>query len=594
MQEVAANNLINGTGNSSTLAQDLVLYVQSTVNLNGRGNSTVPISRIDDIVSGLGNTSIVVASNSSFLISQPVNASASTFMVGAMFTYGRGGGSVSNMNRTTGVIDSSVTAAATVNNQTLSGVTSISMYVIGEPVLYENIDTSTNKTLASSVIVASVQRTTSVPIIMELFFKVLPEYAPPSGVDGSFQCSFYDSNTSSWKESGCSLPTFSATFQRYECNCNHTTSFALIWLPAGSALRASDRSLRPVDIASLVFQSVSIVCFIAIIIHALLIRCINPLMRLRPSDLLPLISGASTTLLFAFYIALGMTVYTRTSSANETQCFLSSSVLMFFVYFFLIFMFCAKTSVGYFNYLRFVYLFPQPSYRRLFILLLISFLLSIGWTSFAAGFNSNASFHITQLYPYRICWFTRDVIYYFVTIPVCIFLLLNLITMIFVAKSIINHARNATSRHQSYERAKRCVLVLLSSCVTQGVGWLLGPFISFVDPAAGQVLEWFFVVFNGLEGVWSILLYIIIRTQRMDEQKRATAVKERTKTSNIASDNYRTRFGLDDRGRRSSARKDDTEITHRNVRRQATPAINDLNENRTIHAPVTEDDTSSL
>ena len=554
----------------------------------------MPISRIDEVVDGLGNTSIIAASNSSFLISQPVNQNTGTFLVGAAFTGGSGGGSIINVNRTTGVINSSVTAAATVSNQTLSGVTSIGMYIISQPVLYENIDNSSDKSLVSSVIVASVQRNNPAPISIELFFKVLPEYAPPSGVDGSFQCSFYDNNTSSWKESGCSLPTYNPTFQRYECNCNHTTSFALIWLPAGSALRASDRSLRPVDIASLVFQSVSIVCFIAIIIHALLIRCINPLMRLRPSDLLPLISGASTTLLFAFYIALGMTVYTRTSSANETQCFLSSSVLMFFVYFFLIFMFCAKTSVGYFNYLRFVYLFPQPSYRRLFILLLISFLLSIGWTSFAAGFNSNASFHITQLYPYRICWFTRDVIYYFVTIPVCIFLLLNLITMIFVAKSIINHARNATSRHQSYERAKRCVLVLLSSCVTQGVGWLLGPFISFVDPAAGQVLEWFFVVFNGLEGVWSILLYIIIRTQRMDEQKRVTAVTELTKSPDTTGDKYRTRTDFDDRRRRSSVRTGDIEIIQRNVRREATPIFNDLNESRTINWPVTEDDSSSL
>ena len=60
-----------------------------------------------------------------------------------------------------------------------------------------------------------------------------------------------------------------------------------------------------------------------------------------------------------------MTVYNQTPSANETRCFLSSSVLMFFVYFSLIFMFCAKTSVGYFYYLRFVRLFPQPSYRQL-------------------------------------------------------------------------------------------------------------------------------------------------------------------------------------------------------------------------------------
>jgi hypothetical protein len=87
---------------------------------------------------------------------------------------------------------------------------------------------------------------------------------------------------------------------------------------------------------------------------------------------------------------------------------------------------------------------------------------------------------------------------------------------------------------------KRCVLVLLSSCVTQGVGWLFGPFITFLSPTGADVFEWFFIVFNGLEGLWSILLYIIIRSQRIDEQKRITAVVERTKSSSMGEGRYRT------------------------------------------------------
>jgi hypothetical protein len=258
-------------------------------------------------------------------------------------------------------------------------------------------------------------------------------------------------------------------------------------------------------------------------------------------------------------------------------------------------MFCAKTSVGYFNYLRFVHLFPQPSYRRIIILLLISFFISIGWVSFAIGFNSNSSFHITQLYPYQLCWFTRDVLYYFLTIPVCIFILLNLITIIFVAKRIIKHARRGTSPHQSYERMKRCVLVLLSSCVTQGIGWLFGPFISFVSPTGGDVLEWFFIIFNGLEGVWSILLYIIIQSQRMDEQKRVTAAAEFTKSSSGATGSrFRKPTNRDEQRRRSSTRTGDIEIVQRNVRKDSEPVFDDLNESKTINWPVREVDSSSL
>ena len=143
--------------------------------------------------------------------------------------------------------------------------------------------------------------------------------------------------------------------------------------------------------------------------------------------------------------------------------------------------------------------FPQPSLRRLLALLIISFFFSISWVSFAAGFNSNSSFNIVQLYPYRLCWFTRDVIYYFMTIPIGLFLLVNFLTIVSVGKRIISHVRNATSPHQSYERMKRCVLVLLSSCVTQGVGWLFGPFISFVSSTAGEVLEWFLLYLMDLK-----------------------------------------------------------------------------------------------
>jgi hypothetical protein len=260
-------------------------------------------------------------------------------------------------------------------------------------------------------------------------------------------------------------------------------------------------------------------------------------MSLRAFDLLPLISCASTTILFIFYIALGMTVYTKTSSDDEKEkkCFLSSKVLMFFVYFFVLFMFCTKTSVGYYNYLRFVHLFPQPPLRQLWILLIISFFISITWVASAAGFDSNPSFNITELLPYKICWFNRNVIYYFFTIPVCIFLLINLILFMLVARRIINHVQNATSPHQSFERMKRCVIVLLSSCVTQGIGWLLGPLITVINSDQANVLGWFFIIFNGLEGLWAIILYAIIRSQRIDEQKRLVASKDLAKSTSLSS-----------------------------------------------------------
>jgi hypothetical protein len=164
-------------------------------------------------------------------------------------------------------------------------------------------------------------------------------------------------------------------------------------------------------------------------------------------------------------------------------------------------------------------------------MLVISFLISITWVAFAAGFSSRSSFNITQLYPYKLCWFTRNMIYVFLTIPVSLFILTNIIVSILVGVYIINHVRNATSPHQSYDRMKRCVIVLLSSCLTHGIGWLFGPFLTFANPTPGEVLGWLFIVLNGLEGLWAIILYLIIRSQNIHEHKSNESIRKRNTTS---------------------------------------------------------------
>lgn len=401
--------------------------------------------------------------------------------------------------------------------------------ILDDPQGYRNLNLSVDQYLVSSVIIASVTKKDSqLSIDVSLYFQIL-NYTNLTK-DGDYACAFLDTKTYKWSQSGCTPAVYNETYKRYECTCNHLTTFALIWLPKNIPVT---KNLTAQDTASLVFLSLSIIAFILVIIHAVIIRLQNPVFHFKPVDLLPLISSASTTLLFIFFIALSMTMYTGTS------CCTSASVLMFFVYFFLIFMFCVKTSVGFFNYLRFVYLFPEPSFRKLYILLLASFLISIGWTSLAAALNANQSFNVTQAYGNKLYWFSRDSIFYFMSIPVAIFLLLNIVVLILVAKRIIEHVRRATSQYGLYERRKRCVLVLLSSCVTQGIGWLFGPFISMVSsPGAADVLGWFFVIFNGLEGVWTFLLYMIIRSQRLEDSRQISARREHADRTISISDDH--------------------------------------------------------
>ena len=84
---------------------------------------------------------------------------------------------------------------------------------------------------------------------------------------------------------------------------------------------------------------------------------------------------------------------------------------------------------------------------------------------------------------------------------------------------------------------------------------------------------------------------MIIRSQRIDEQKRVTAVAELTKTSSLAKDKYRRSVNRNDQHRRSSVRTGDIEIVQRNVRRQTQKNIfDDLNDNRIVNWPVNEDE----
>jgi hypothetical protein len=551
----------------------LSLYISSITNsttLNNR-TDTLSVAEIDNIIDNANNINLTISSNTSFLTVLNPQQGDNTTVLGVLFKRGVGGEIIDTSNEGNAT-KSFISAAAMFSPQSLSGVVSLNLLIIDKPTGYENADNITNKTLASSVVVACLRRNSSTYnfVSIYLYFTLIEEYIRTGS--GQYLCSFYDTNTSQWDESGCTGAYYNSLYNRYECNCSHLTSFALIWLPQSLTSSNYTQNFDAQDIASLIFQGISILCFLAIMTHAIIIRFVDPLQRIQTLKLLPLISTGSTTILFIFFIALGLTVYFQTSSSTETACFLTSSVLMFFTYFFLIFMFCIKTSAGYFYYLRFVRLFPHPSHRQLFIMLLISITISIICVSLAIGFNANSNYNIIQLYPYNLCWFTRDVIYYFLTIPIGVFLLLNIITITLVSRSIITHAFHATTREQINERLKRCVIVLLSSCVTQGLGWLFGPFISFLNPVAGNILSWFFIILNGLEGFWSIVLYLLIRLQHLDEQKHVLAAM---KLSKSISSNEDKKFEHKDEHRGNSVRPiDDQFYAFNDLRKRDTDFSN--------------------
>ncbi|CAF5162892.1 unnamed protein product [Rotaria sp. Silwood1] len=64
---------------------------------------------------------------------------------------------------------------------------------------------------------------------ISLYFQVLNEYTPT--FTPQYLCTYYNINASKWNESGCTAPQYNNQFNRYECSCNHLSTFALVWSP---------------------------------------------------------------------------------------------------------------------------------------------------------------------------------------------------------------------------------------------------------------------------------------------------------------------------------------------------------------------------
>ncbi|CAF4397951.1 unnamed protein product, partial [Rotaria sp. Silwood2] len=528
---------------ASTLAYYLATYTEAIARQNFSSNLTEHLSpeEIDEKVGCLNDTASVVR-NTSFLISTPLKKGEDA-VIGAWLLTEHGGGNITH-STVDERLKNNFSAAAVIQVDSLIDATYLKLFLIGIPKDYLNVSTSMNGVLVSSVIVASLSNTTHTSGRMNISLYFQNQTTKVKNIsEDNFLCVYYDNKTRSWNDTGCTKPKYNSNFARYECNCNHLTSFALLWLSPSSL----DSKLSAEDIASLVFQSISIVCFLALIIHSIVTSVINPNMKLRAMNLLPVISSGSTTLLFIFFIALVLTVHTKPQLPAEQKCFTSATILMFFTYFFLIFMFCTKASIGYFNYIHFVRLFPPPSFNKLYSLLIISFIFSIILVVFAAGFYSNSSFHIISLHANKICWFEKNAIYYFLTIPACIFLLFNISVFILVTKRIVDHVRHATSRHHSYQRMKECVLLLTFSSISQGIGWLIGPFLLVFGSEIGNILSWIFIICNGLEGFWSILLYIKIREKYMSELKHEIAVIDLSKKKRLFIKKHKNINDMDNR-----------------------------------------------
>ncbi|CAF3828183.1 unnamed protein product, partial [Rotaria sp. Silwood1] len=265
--------IFSNSSNDTEKANALSIYITAITNSNvtSNSNNTLTVNQINQVVGNLTNDNYTVNTNDTILIiTRPNREPNEKTTIGVSFQEDVGGTVVDTRNKNY-VTNSNFSAAGIVTVGSLSEAKSFNMFIINDPTPFENFDNTSNRTLSSSMIFATIQGTqvNRTTISIDLYFQVLKP--PKSTEDVKYLCTFYDTNTSQWNEYGCTIPQYNTKFQRYECQCNHLTSFALIWLPKppgppGNIPRAV---LDHQDKASIAFQIISIICFIGVIIHGL-------------------------------------------------------------------------------------------------------------------------------------------------------------------------------------------------------------------------------------------------------------------------------------------------------------------------------------
>lgn len=540
--------MLSNTTNDTAKSDALTQYIIAITNYTTTTNSTQPlnITVIDAIVSSLNLTYYQTTSSESILIvTRPTNCDNQT-VIGALFRDDRSSGIIDSENKNTLDGDDSLLAAGYVDFiKICSNVSRFNILIINNPTVYRNASILSSEQLVSSLIMAKVNYggTSDIEVAIQLYFQDNVNKEPRDSSE--YVCGYFDDTTNKWNSTGCSLPKYDEGLHRYQCECNHFSSFGLIWRPSETP-DPNPPELYAEDKASIAFQIFSILCIIGIGIYGVVNMVKNPKTAIQPMHMLPLLSYAFVALLFILYISLTLSVYNRfkneavNSQSSNSQnklnpradpnnsnnnpsilyCTSNEERLMFAVYFFIIFMLCTKTSIGYDNYRRYVYLCPPPSFRLLIGLLVASLGFSLIFVLVAVGVNSQTENGITQANAKKICWFTKSYMYAFLITPVCILLGINLYILFRVCQYNLRHEKELHEKHKDEgfktvcRHRRQCAWILIGCTITQGLGWIFGVLIVIATAAdnaiAGTVFSWFFIIINGSEGVFAILLYYLI------------------------------------------------------------------------------------
>jgi hypothetical protein len=338
---------------------------------------------------------------------------------------------------------------------------------------------------------------------------------------GRYSCVFWHRND--WNDSGCTHTQLPNSNQ-HSCVCNHTTSFALIFIPG--------QLIMETFIISLIVGIISIVCLAISIILSVYRQLTHP----RRLSIVNIFALSSTLILFVLLTVLIIRGRQSSEALSKTTapCQTSPQALAVTTYFFLLLTFASKTLLGicHFSTMFFRFIVNQltaiPSRwfcASFIIIVLIALVPTIVVRALADSWKD-----LFMQYG-DFCWFHSSFIFRFVSIPILISIGLNLIILLGITIRLYQFFRHPKSEQLRKKRLTVAVMIWVASCISLGVAWTFGPFLGVLikddhQSSVSIVTQWIFSLFIGLEGLWTLIVNVIFYFN----QKR-NATKRRQKGS---------------------------------------------------------------
>ncbi|CAF0883524.1 unnamed protein product [Adineta steineri] len=439
---------------------------------------------------------VEITNNSIAILSLPKKSStysySQTKLINSSFTYSK--------NQTI----ENVTTSITIHQNSIENLSEIDIYIIYylPSSLFSYAQNDQHKIIVSPIV--------GIHLPKPFPYSITMTFTHVKDLYGRYSCEFWQ--TDHWNNTGCSYSK-GVKPNQHTCICNHTTSFALIFIP--------DWPIYEAYIPSIIIASLSIVCFCISIILSIH-RQVTSFRILSIVNIFSLINSMILFILLTVILIRGYQLSDRTLQAND-KCSKSQENLSMTMYFFLILTFASKTLLGvcYFITIFFHFIFIQYtsiSNKLIYTSFILIILIALIPTIVIVNQSSNLFLQYDG-----ICWFDSKVIFPYISIPFLIFIGLNFLIIIAITVRLFQFICGPKTAQTNEKRMIISVMIWLSLCISLGIAWIVGPFLNIIitenNRSSTIVLQWIFAFFIGLEGVWVLIINAIFYSNQKVNRK---------------------------------------------------------------------------